>query len=1184
MRFPIPHRLPRFQHMNIGLRLGLGFGAVLALLLVMAGLGVAQMSAIQENLEHIVQTDNVKVELTNGMLDNARNMALDARDLIFMTEERAMAPVMAHYLQEKTSYRRRAAQLGALAGTGQGGEILARIKAADAVAIPVMDKAAALGRINHAEEGSATLLEVSRPAQLVWIAVMNEMAQFQKRHSEQSAQASRRDYENARLWAALLAGCALLSGAIIAWLVSRSITQPLHAAIGLAETIAAGDLDGRIETRAGGETGQLLAALARMQAALLGHMADNRLQLDRMVAMTQAIPVAVFQLRVGTDDKARFKFVGAPVRELIGVDAAELMADGAAGWRHVEPQAAARLRGSFDWQALRRGAGVIDHVLPVRLDGRERWVRWHARAHTAPDQLGLWSGYFEDVTAAREAEQALRQAMAAAEAALQVKSNFLANMSHEIRTPMNAILGMSHLALQTALSPRQHDYVSKIQRAGQHLLGIINDILDYSKIEAGMMTAEQIDFQLDSVLDNVLGLTAEQAGARGLALHLDVAPDVPRELVGDPLRLGQILVNFTGNAVKFTHQGSVTLSVQLLETQADGAVLLRFAVQDTGIGLSPEQHAGLFQSFSQADTSTSRKYGGTGLGLAISHKLAALMGGEVGVHSVLGQGSTFWCTVRAGARERVRPAGHPGLLGLPVLVVDDQHSARAVVAAQLAALGLQVGHADSGAEALRALAQAAAEGHPYRMVLLDWQMPGLDGVQTAKAIHALELNPPPRLAILSAHARHELRQQAALLGIEQVLSKPASFALLFDTLLHLAGLEPESAAHTAPGKQGGQPGGAPGPADLACLAGARVLLAEDNELNQQVACELLAAAGVETDIASDGAAALALLAERHYDLVLMDMQMPVMNGLEASAAIRAERRHGQLPIVAMTANVLTEDRARCQLAGMNDFLAKPIEPEALWAKLLRWIPPRRPGAAALPEAAMRGVDAADAPAGSPDSTPAIAGLDTAAGLRRVLGKLPAYNKMLHTFVRDQGPLPALLTASLAAGDSGAAQHLLHTLRGVAGNIGADRVQQLALAMELALPLETAAELATRGEALAAELAAVLAAIRAALPAPAAAAAMANPADAPAKPPAGLPAGLDEARLAAICQRLLGLLANNDSQAENVLLDEAPLLRAAFGPACARLEAALDQFDFEQAHAVLDAAWAAHQTTQIGDAA
>ncbi|MBA5604271.1 response regulator [Duganella sp. FT3S] len=946
----------------------------------------------------------------------------------------------------------------------------------------------------------------------------------------------------------VLSAVTLATLALMLLWVYRAIRDPLAQAVEIAHRIAAGDMSGEIEVGSGGETGQLLAELARMKAALQQYMADNRLQLDRMVDMTQSIPVAVFQLRVLEDNQVRFKFIGAPVGELIGVDASELMQDAQACWRHVEPQVAAELRAALDWQQLGDGTGIIDTVVPVEWDGQQRWVRWHARAHTAPGKRGVWSGFFEDVTAARATEQVLRHAKEVAEAASQVKSSFLANMSHEIRTPMNAILGMSHLALRSDLSARQRDYVSKIQRAGQHLLGIINDILDYSKIEAGQMAVERIDFNLDSVLDNVVGLVSEQAHKRGLQLFLEVGPEVPHELSGDPLRLGQILINFASNAVKFTHEGTVMLAVQLMERDGDDA-LLCFSVSDTGIGLTPEQRANLFQSFSQADTSISRKYGGTGLGLAISRKLAALMGGEVGVDSVPGEGSTFWFTAWLGTKCSQRRLRHAGLKGLTVLVVDDEASARQLVGNQLRALGLEVGFAASGSEALRLLEQADVSRQPYQFVLLDWQMPGLDGVQTAKAIQALPLAQPPHLAVLSAHARHELRQQAAFLGIEQVLSKPVNGSLLFDTMMHLANLEPDQVPDEA------LPPVAV--ASLPSIHGARVLLVEDNEVNQQVAREMLVGAGLQVDIANHGAECLTMLDRQHYDLVLMDMQMPVMNGLQATEAIRADGRYADLPIVAMTANVLTEDRERCREAGMNDFVGKPIEPEALWAQLLRWIPARPVGSEAAPAAAPR-------PAASTTTIPHIAGLDTAAGLRRMLGKQAAYRKMLHTFVRDQGSLPVRLSDCLEVSDRSGAGALLHTLRGVAGNIGAVKVQMLAQQMEQALGRETPQELEARQVALVLELERVLTAIVAAFPERAE---TAQPA---------LMSAEDRQLLASVCPRLLLLLADNDSQAERLLQEHTGLLAGAFGDSAAAVAAALEQFDFEQAHGLLSEAWRASQ--------
>ena len=948
------------------------------------------------------------------------------------------------------------------------------------------------------------------------------------------------------LWFALFSMAA--GGAVALW-VWRSIAPPLRRAIVAARSIAAGDLAVQLPATHGqDEIGELMGALSSMKHELQRLAEHNRAQLDRMIGMTSAVRVAVFQLDVNREGKTSYRFVGSPVRSLLGVEADAMLADPMNGWRYVDPHYLAAARKEVDWLCLRGGprCGIVDMTIPITIDGRQRWILWRAEAMPRRDDGGVtWNGYFEDISADREAELALREAKDAAEEAARVKADFLTNMSHEIRTPMNAILGMSHLALQTELTPRQHDYVSKIQRSGQHLLGIINDILDFSKIEAGKMVAEQVDFSLETVLDNVASLSGEKAAARQLELVFDVDGDVPLDLCGDPLRLAQVLINFTSNAIKFTARGEVAVTVRLLRREP-AHVLLRFAVRDTGIGLSEEQRGRLFQSFQQADSSITRKYGGTGLGLAISKKLVALMGGEIGVESQLGQGSTFWFTVRlAVAAAQARPLQHPDLHGMRVLVVDDNDSAREVLRMQLAALGLEVDEAAGGDAAVAAVRSADGAGRPYRLALLDWQMPGLDGLAVAQAVRALPLqHPAPQMAIVTAFAREELHHQARAQGVGQVLIKPVGASLLFNTLLHMAQLAaPElpprpSVPRTTQG------------AGLARIHGARILLAEDNELNQQVACEMLAGVGMQVDVANDGAEALALLQQQSYDLVLMDMQMPVMDGMDAARAVRAGGRYPDLPIIAMTANVMSEDRQLCNEAGMNDFIGKPVEPEALWAMLLQWIAPRHD----LPLADVAAPADAALAAAAP---PAIAGIDTAAGLRRVLGKLPAYLKMLRTFLRDQAGLAPRLHAALAAGDRAALKAELHTLRGVAGNIGAQQVQALAAQLEQALPHEAA--LGERLALLEAELERVLAALAAALPREAASAAT---------------VAIDEALLAEVCQRLAVLLADNDSRAEGLFQQHTALLMAALSDAAVAVGAALEQFDFELAHERLQAALAA----------
>jgi two-component system sensor histidine kinase/response regulator len=706
-------------------------------------------------------------------------------------------------------------------------------------------------------------------------------------------------------------------------------------------------------------------------------------------------------------------------------------------------------------------------------DGTYKWILSVGSTHErdAAGRSLRVNGVHIDISETKAMQSELETARDAAEVAAQAKADFLANMSHEIRTPMNAIIGLSHLALLTNLDRKQRDYMQKIEGSGKHLLGIINDILDFSKIEAGKLTVETVDFHLDRLLENVATLVTDKATQKGLELAFDVDPNVPRALRGDPLRIGQIVTNYANNAVKFTEQGEIVVRVRAEEETGDD-LRVRFEVRDTGIGLTPEQQGRLFQSFQQADASTSRKYGGTGLGLAICKRLAELMGGAVGVESVVGQGSTFWFTVRLGRGTQAAPTLQPSpdLRDRRALVVDDSATAREVLAGMLTYMTFRVDTVTRGEDALDRVLAADRAGEPYDVVFLDWSMPGgIDGIETARRMAALPLKEQPRRVMVTAYGRAEVIREAGEAGFQATLVKPVSPSMLFDTVIETFGAAP---ARESTARQTGLP-------DLAPLKGLQVLLVEDNELNQLVATELLTKAGLEVEVAENGQVAVERVGQRRYDLVLMDMQMPVMGGEEATRHIRQRIPADQLAILAMTANAMAGDRERCLAAGMNDHIAKPIEPADLFGKLLQWRP--RGGAGRTPAAR----EAANGPTPPPGSggLDGIAGLDVKAAVGRMMNDRSMYERLLRKFAwGESAATAATITAQLDRGELADAQRSAHSLKGSAGMLGAVELQARAAALESALKQQQPeGEVRAASARLAEELARLVEAVRAALP-------------------------------------------------------------------------------------------------------
>ncbi|MGV3479465.1 MAG: response regulator [Sphingobium sp.] len=633
-----------------------------------------------------------------------------------------------------------------------------------------------------------------------------------------------------------------------------------------------------------------------------------------------------------------------------------------------------------------------------------------------------------------------------AEAASRAKSMFLANMSHEIRTPMNAILGFCHLALRTELTPRQQDYVSKINGAGASLLRLINDILDFSKNEAGKLELESRQFDMRTSLENQLHLVDADARARSVTVRSIIDNAVPARLVGDELRFNQVILNLVSNAIKFSENGTVTVSVGT-SAQIGNAVTLEVSVRDTGIGMTPEQQASLFNSFTQADSSTTRRFGGTGLGLAISKQIVELMGGSIAVESRLGEGSVFSFTVEMVVGDAsATPAMLPTqtIAALRVLIADDNPASRQILEEIFASWSMPVDLVASGAEALGAIETATAAGEPYDLVLLDWKMPGLDGMETVKAMRDSErLTSLPVVLMVTAYGNDEFRAEVERADIAAFLAKPVEPTTLLETITGLFAGEDSKPAEAVESSD-------TVPMVSPALRGLRVLLAEDNDINREIAVELLSDAGLVVDVAENGRIACERVDEAagHYAAVLMDVQMPEMDGMEATVEIRRRWTAESLPIIAMTAHAYEAERQRCFDAGMNDHIAKPVDPAMLVRTLDRWL---KPGATLSGEAQTAVVTATEPVAELPDILPPF---DIDAALRRVNGKRALLRKLITGFGDGFASAVSDLRTQIASGALIEARRLAHTLKGTAGSLELVAVAQVAAEIEAAIAAGT----------------------------------------------------------------------------------------------------------------------------------
>jgi PAS domain S-box-containing protein len=837
----------------------------------------------------------------------------------------------------------------------------------------------------------------------------------------------------------LLLTTLILMSALLNFMLSRFVIRPVSLLHNAINKIQRGHLGETVSFPFRDEIGKMGTAFNEMSIELYESQEEIKRAEEKFRSIFEKATVGIYQTTA--DDKGRYLTVNPAFAQIMGYESPEEVINNVTNIRsqlYVNQDDRMKLQRllenmesvkGFETQLCRKDGKAIDVSLNIHVIRDEN------------NNILHYEGIMEDITEKKQASQ-LRIAKEAAEAATQAKSDFLANMSHEIRTPMNAVIGMTYLALKTDLSPKQYDYLKRIETSAKSLLGVLNDILDFSKIESGKLDIEHVDFNMSELVDNVANIIIVKTQDKEnleVILHLD--PRMPPFLVGDALRLGQVLINLCDNAIKFTKQGEILLSTELLE-QSDTLLTVQFSVRDTGIGITREQMDKLFQPFTQADTSTTRKYGGTGLGLIICKRLVEMMGGKIWVESEVGQGSRFFFTATFGRSKKTVEKlleSPPDLKGMRILVVDDNATSRDVLQEMLESFGFKVTLVDSGGEGLKEL-EKTSEQRRYGLVLMDWKMPDMSGMEASKRIknHSV-LAKIPTIIMVTAYGREEIVQQADQIGLEGYLIKPFNPSTLFDTIIQTFSRDTLELVRP------------PLPEDkmiqkLKSIQGAKILLVEDNEINQLLAQEILHEVGFLVTIANDGREAVSLVRKRKFDAVLMDVQMPVMDGHQATREIRKDKRFRGLPIIAMTAHAMTGDKEKSLEAGMNQHITKPINPHELFSTLLVWI---KPGERIISDEIASKLNQHIE---EKDVRPLkdMPGIEVTTGLARTLGNRTLYMNLLAKFHRDYADATSRVKDALDDDDTEQAQHLIHTIKGVSGSIGANDLERTTSELETAV--------------------------------------------------------------------------------------------------------------------------------------